>query len=386
MVKYFYTSLKTLNLRRFCACFSKWHTLIMTRVASCLLGIVTCATPMASQAQSSFDVYGQVNFGLFSTDDGFQSENYFSDNDNSNTRFGLNWRHDFDGGRLMRFNFETGLGLDGSSSVTIEDTDLAFDYDRQELRKFEFIYTTPDIGTVNLGQGSMATDGVAEADFSGTSVIAYSGIADLAGSIEFRNAAGMGAGIDIADVFKSFDGSRRFRLRYDTPSWSGFVFSIAGGNEVLNEDDENEYYDISGKYATGYGDVKVDARLGYSWVSGGEELLSGSAAVFHVPTGLNFALSSGAQQKGNDSYVYGKFGWEQDWFAVGSTSLSIDFFDGNDYAADGSESKSVGIAVVQAVNHYNIEFYTAWRRHEFSKPDTTYSDIDVFALGARWKF
>lgn len=341
---------------------------------------------MATQAQSSFDFYGQLNFGLNSTDDGFQTETYLTDNDNSNSRIGFNWLYDFGGNRSLRFNFETALGLDGSSSVTIEDQDLAFDYDRQELRKFEFIYTTPDIGSFNLGQGSMATDGVAEADLSGTGVIAYSGIADLAGSFEFRDAAGMGSGIAIADVFKSFDGARRFRLRYDTPSWSGLVFSITGGEEVLNEDDDNEYYDIATKYAGNFGDVKLDARLGYSWISGGEELLSGSAAVFHVPTGLNLAFASGAQQKGNDSYVYGKLGWVQDWFAIGITSLSVDFFDGNNYVADGSESKSVGLAVVQAVSDYNLEFYVAWRRHEFREPGSTYSDIDVVALGARWKF
>lgn len=341
---------------------------------------------MTAQAQSSFEAYGQLNFGVFSTDDGAQSESYFTDNDNSNTRFGFNWIYDFGGQRALRFNFETGAGLNGSSSVTIDDTDLEFDFNRRELRKFEFIYTTPDIGTFSFGQGGTATDGTAEADFSRTGVIAYSGISDLAGSIEFRERAGAGSGIDIGDAFKSFDGARRFRVRYDTPSWNGLVFSLSGGEEILNDGDDNEYYDVGAKYIGDHGDVKVDARLGYSWVSGGEEVLLGSAALLHVPSGLNVALASAAQQEGNDVYLYGKIGVLRDWFALGTTSLSIDYNDGSDFAIDGADSTSVGLAVVQALRDYNLEVYAAWRRHEFDAPGESFSDIDVFALGARWKF
>ena len=143
----------------------------MTRWSPCLLAIFACAAPVAGQAQFSFEVYGQLNFGLFEADDGFQTETYLTDNDNSNTRVGFNWTFDLGAERMLRFNFETGLGLIGSSGVTIDDTDLDVDFDRQELRKFELIYTSPDIGTFSIGQGSMATDGVAEADLSGTSVI-----------------------------------------------------------------------------------------------------------------------------------------------------------------------------------------------------------------------
>ncbi|QJF52571.1 porin [Roseobacter ponti] len=358
----------------------------VTRFTLPALAASALALPAAAQAQSTFEVYGQLNFGVFSTDDGFDSETYFTDNDNSNSRVGFNWMNSFGDGRSLRFNFETGLGLNGSSAVTIDDTDLDFDFSRRELRKFEFIYRTPDTGTISLGQGGTASDGVAEADFSGTSVIAYSGISDLAGSIEYRGAGGAGTGIAIGDTFKSFDGARRFRLRYDTPSWNGLVFSASGGEEVLAEGNDNEYYDIGARYTGDYGDLRADARLGYAWVSGGEELMVGSVASLHVPTGLSIAVSAGAQQEGNDDYVYAKLGWQQDWFSIGTTALSVDLYEGNDYAIDGSDSASVGLAVVQQVDDYDLEIYAAWRRHEFDAPGTTVADIDVFAIGARWKF
>ena len=357
---------------------------ISLRLGAALL--ISSAAQMAS-AQSSFDFYGHLNFGIFNTDDGFDSETYFTDNDNSNTRIGFNWINEFSAGRSLRFNFETGLGLNGSSAVTIDDTDLEFDWEDTELRKFEFIYKTPDIGIFSFGQGSMASDGVAEADFSGTGVIAYSGIADLAGSIEFREDDGSGSGLQIGDVFKSFDGARRFRLRYDTPSFGGFVFSVSGGEEVLADGDDNEYYDAAVRYSADYGDFRADARLGYGWVSGGQELLVGSLATLHAPTGLSFAIAAGAQQdEGDAEFVYIKFGWQQDWFSAGTTALSIDYNDGDDFEFIGTESNSVGIAAVQNFDAQNLEVYAAWRTHELDAPGSSFEDIDVFAVGARWKF
>lgn len=353
---------------------------------SCLLVPVYLVLPGVAVAQSTFDVYGQLNFGLFSADDGIDSEAYFTDNDNSNSRVGFNWRMDYGGGRNLRFNFETGLGLRGSSAATITDQSIDPSYSKTELRKAEFIYTTPAMGTFSFGQGSTASDGTAEADFSQTSVIAYSGIADLSGSIVFRGADGAFSGIDVGDVFKSFDGARRFRVRYDTPAWQGITFSASGGEEVLRDGDDNEYYDVGAKYTADYGEVNVDARLGYSWVSGGGELLVGSLAMLHVPTGVSLAFSSGEERGGDDSYAYAKLGWLRDWIDAGTTALSLDFYEGSNYAVTGSESSSVGVAVVQQIDAHDLEIYATWRTHELDNAGGAFEDIDVMALGARWRF
>lgn len=350
------------------------------------LACVLLATPHLAAANSTFDFYGQLNFGIFSTDDGEDSETYFADNDNSNTRVGFNWNNEFGDGSSLRFNFESSLGLTGSSSVNIDDQDFEFEWDKTELRKFEFIYKTPKIGTFYFGQGSMSVDGITEADFSGTSVIAYSGISDLAGGFEFRDNDGGFTGVTIGNAFSSFDGARRFRLRYDTPAWNNFVFSISGGEEVLDDDNDNEYYGIAATYFHDYGDWKVDARLGYDWVGGAEEIVAGSVAALHDPTGLSVALSSGSRNDNDIDYIYFKFGWQQDWFSLGKTALSVDYNDGENYALDGSDSNSVGIAAVQNIDDHNLELYAAWRTHEFDASGSSFQDIDVFAVGARWKF
>ncbi|MEE4187078.1 MAG: porin [Roseobacter sp.] len=361
----------------------------MTRFNPYLLSALALvvAAPQIAAANPTFDFYGQLNFGLFDVDDGTESETFFTDNDNSNSRLGLWYSNDLAGGATVKFNFEFSLGFEGSSAATMDDHDASIDLGRSDLRKLEVIYETPTLGKLSFGQGGTATDGTAEADFSGTSVIAYVGIADLAGSFEFRPNGGALSGIAISDTFKSFDGARRFRLRFDTPSWNGLVFSVSGGEEVIDQDNEDEFYDLAGKYTADYGDVKIDSRLGYSWVSGGNGRLLGSIAGLHEPTGLSLALSAAEEQDDSDAaFYYVKLGYQQDWFAAGKTAVSIDYYDGSDFEVDGSDSSSMGIAVVQSIDAYALELYAAYRAHEFDAPGTDFEDIDSFAIGARWKF
>lgn len=359
----------------------------VSRILTPVIGGMFLALPqMASAQDSTFKFYGQLNFGLFSADDGTQSESYISDNDNSNTRVGAIWESGLANGATLKFHFESALGLTGSSSVTIDDNGLDFDWRRTELRKFEVVYSTPTLGSFSFGQGSTATDGNAEADFSGTSVVTYASLSDLAGSIAFRPLGGASSGIDIGDAFSDFDGARRFRVRYDTPDFNGFTVSASAGEEVLSEGNDDEFYDLGLKYARDYGDIKVDGRLGYAWVSGGNERAIGSLAVLHAPTGVNAAVSTGKQSGDDEDFVYVKLGYIQDWLPFGSTAISLDVYEGNDFAIAGSESSSIGLGVVQRFDDQNLEVYAAYRTFEFDEATTPVEDIDVMVVGARWKF
>ena len=345
--------------------------------------------PCAAFAETTFDFYGQINFGLFNVDDGTETESFFVDNDNSNTRIGFIYSEGLSNGATAKFHFESALGFNGSAAATITNNDGGIDLDRTELRKLEVIYESNSWGTVSVGQGSMAADGTAEADLSGTSVITYSGIPDLAGSFAFRPAGGVPSGTTVGDAFSNLDGGRRFRGRYDTSSLNGFKGSVSYGEEFLNEPDDRNFTDVAVRYANDYGDMTVNAQLGYQWIdddSGDEEILAGSFALLHEPSGFNVALSSGAQQQGDASYVYAKLGYQADWFTIGRTFLSIDFYDGSDFSADGSDSSSYALAAVQKVERYGVEIYAAFRSHEYDEAGTNFEDIDVFALGARWKF
>lgn len=352
-------------------------------------GLLALGLPIAANAQSTgpeVDFYGHINLGVINVDNGASSDTAITDNDNSNSRIGLIYKQGLNNGGEFRLHFETALGFTGSSSINGSDDGLELNYRRTELRKFEAIYQSPNWGTLSFGQGSIATDSTAEADFSGTSVIAYSSLQDQAGSQVFQLAGGGASGFDIGDAFNAFDGGRRFRIRYDTPTYNGFSLAVSAGEEVLTSGNDDEFYDIGLKYDQDYGAYQVAARAGLSIRDSDEELLLGSFAVLHKATGLNLAVATGRQQEGDDSYVYVKGGIKRDWFALGETRLSVDYYSGEDFGVTGSESESVGIAVVQKVDAWNTELYASYRTFEFSDSGADLLDQDVTFVGARWRF
>jgi len=358
------------------------------------LGTVTVAAfglaslPALAQAQEGpvWDVYGQLNFGVLSVDDGVDTNTTFIDNDNSNSRVGLTMTQALQNGSELRLTFEAGLGLTGSSAINGSDDSLDVDYHRTELRKLELAYRTPNAGIFSFGQGSTSTDGSAEADFSRTGVAAYVGISDIAGSQLLRFADGSLSSVAIGDTNGSFDGSRRFRVRYDTPVFNGFSASVSYGQEVLSSGNDNDYTDVGTRYVQDYGDYSVDARLGYSFRDTSNDLVMGSAAVLHQPTGLNLAVSAGRKVAGDADYAYIKAGITRDYIAAGETSFSVDYYDGNDFVVAGSSTSSVGVAVVQRLDAYNTELYATHRSYDFDDASASYQDLDVTFVGARWKF
>ena len=340
----------------------------------------------AQDAAPEWDFYGQLNLGIISVDNGTGSETALIDNDNSNSRVGLTFRQGLANGGQFRFNFETAIGLTGSAAINGDDNDLDVDYNRRELRKLEIVYQTATIGTFSFGQGGIATDGSGEVDFSGTGVAAYSGITDVAGSQSFALNDGTISGTTIGNAFSSFDGGRRFRIRYDSPTYNGFGFAISAGQEVLASDNDDEYYDFGLSYDKDYGDYKVAARLGHSIRDSDEALTVASAAILHEPTGLSFALAGGQSREADTDYVYAKAGLQRDWVSFGRTYLSADYYVGSDFAFAGSDSTSVGLAVVQKVDAYNVELYATYRTFDLDGGGSNFDDVDVTFVGARWKF
>ncbi|MFK7837698.1 MAG: porin [Sulfitobacter sp.] len=348
--------------------------------------LLTTSLASAQDAGPEWDFYGHLNLGVISVDDGFDTNTSLSDNDNSNSRVGVIFKQGLQNGGEFRFHFETAIGLTGSSSISGDNNDFEAEYRRRELRKFEIIYDTARIGKFSFGQGSIATDSAAEADFSGTSVIAYSSLQDQAGSQQFRLTNGALAGVSVGNAFSAFDGGRRFRVRYDTPTFNGFGFAVSAGQEVLAEGNDDEFYDVGLTYDRDYGAYKVAGRLGYSIRGSNEELVLGSAAILHEPTGLSLAVAGGRQQEGDASYVYVKGGLQRDWFDFGRTHLSVDFYEGEDFFGTGSDSSSVGLAVVQKVDKQNLELYASHRVYDVTAGGRSFEDLNVTFVGARWKF
>jgi hypothetical protein len=331
--------------------------------------------------------YGQLDLTFQGVDDGEESYQNFVDNSNSTSRVGF-WIDGTLFDNSFRFNFETALGIKNTAETSqTEDADW-IDWQRTDIRKLEVV-SSGDFGAVWAGQGSMATDGVAEVDASGTTLAGYSNLPDTAGGFFFRDGAAL-SGVTAGSVFRNFDGTRKFRLRYDTPDYAGFVISAAAGNDVLNESDSANYYDAALRYGYEDDSVILDAAVGYSWKDDGGDMTEqamASASAVHVPTGLNLTIAAGEQMSDEGRYLYAKLGWKGDIFSVGGTAVSADIYNGSDFGVDGSTSESWGLEAVQQFADYGLETYLGYRVYAYGDvPGADFQDLSAVLFGARWRF
>lgn len=369
---------------------------ILKSSAVSLLAIATAAPAMAelkydNSSGGSVTLYGQFSPAYQWVDDGGESFSELVDNAHSNTRVGL-WVRQPMGQGTFTFNFETALGLRSSDGVSQGSVPKGVDWSRTNLRKVDFAYDSGEYGKFYIGQGSMASDGIADLDYSGTTMVNYNGVSDTAGSFLFRDSSGTLTSVTIGDIAPSLDGGRKGRIRYDSPSFSGFTISAAAGEEILASGSDDEFYDVALRYAGEFGAIRVASGLGFSRKdSGGTDTddTFGSVAVEH-DNGFNGALALGSRDDGGD-YVYAKVGYQANWFDIGRTALSIDLYDGSDFGLTGgatsSDSQVLGLGASQMLDDQNLELYIGYRTYEFSDNSTTsYQDIDSVLAGARWKF
>jgi hypothetical protein len=165
-------------------------------------------------------VSGQVNRGVLYVNNGDKDDLFHVDNDNSSTRVR------FVGTGVLTDDITVGsqieVQIESNSTADIRiDQDGAAGTGNFTERKLELYVDSKRFGRLWLGQGDTASNGTSEVDLSGTGVIAYSGISDMASGIAFSDNNVLGS--RIGEVFSNFDGlSRNDRIRYDTPSFSGF--------------------------------------------------------------------------------------------------------------------------------------------------------------------
>lgn len=377
------------------------QTFPLTRTALCVAAAVTAASP--AFAELKYDngsggtalFYGQLSPAFQNFDDGVSTFDTVVDNANSNSRVGFWLRQNYASGTLS-FNFETALGFRQSSQVTQGFTPKGLNWQRTSLRKVDVSWKSDSYGTFSVGQGSVASDGAAEVDLSGTSLVTYSWIAGDAGGFRFRTAGGAISTRTVGSANPNFDGGRRGRIRYDTPDFNGFSLAVAYGEEVLVSAADFSTANIALRYKKQLGDWRVQGALAYADIDpvvlADRQDTIGSLSVLHS-SGFNATVAFGSRNESagltcaNDcSYVYAKLGYQGDWFAVGKTALSIDYYDGSDTTVLGSSSQTIGFGAVQKFDKQRIEAYLGYREYSLSEPGVTYQDASSVLLGARWKF
>ena len=319
---------------------------------------------------------GQVNRGVLFADNGSDSEVFHVDNDNSSTRIRFVGEGDLNDDITVGTQIEVQFESNSTADISFNQSGSAGD-DNFTERKLELYFDSDRFGRVWLGQGDTASNSTSEVDLSGTGVVGYSAINDLAGGLAFEN------GTLIKQAYSNFDGlSRDDRLRYDTPNFGGFVVSASSV--------ESDEWDGAVRFAGDIGGVRTAAAVAYA-DSNTLKQLNGSASVL-LPSGLNFTAAAGTRDldaAGRDDpfFYYVKVGQQLDVFDIGRTALAVDFAQADDVIADGDEFTSYGAFIVQNLDPVATELYLGVRNHELDAgtgPDP--DDIIAVLAGARIKF
>lgn len=351
-----------------------------------------------SAAKKKVDVtlYGQVSKAVLFADDGEDDDVFFVDNAISGTRLGVKAKAKLNDEFSVGGQFEFEWTQNSSNKVDMTTNSWGDDQNAKK-RQMKVYLQSKTAGKLTLGHGSVAADGIAQIDFSGTKLTGRGDSAFGAGFKFYDDKADSYSGIKVGDIFTDLDGGRKDGLRYDSPAFFGVTLSATVA--------ENNYNDVAIRYANTFAGTKVSAGLAYTYAgatTSTHNILSGSASVM-LPFGLNFTVAAGEKEfddQGSSaanfddgSYIYAKVGYQIKAFSVGATSFSVDYGEYDDMKAGNSltsqyEGEMWGAEIVQKFNDINTEFYLAYRLYELDDNDaaTDFEDVTVTVVGARFSF
>lgn len=335
-------------------------------------------------------ISGQVNRAVNLADDGDKTKAYFVDNDVSNTRVRVVGTAAVTDTTTVGSTVEVAFSPNNSYDVS-QDNESAGDF--TDVRKADVWVRNDSYGQLSFGKGQAAADDTAEYDLSLVAgPIMYSGVADPVGGLQFFDGDVL-TGLTVGDAFFNFDGDRQNRVRYDTPVIGpGLQFSVSAG--------EDQQYDAAITWGGDYGDwTGVDfgpfTTLGALSIRDPNEenvdfRLAGSFSALHNPTGLSLTLSGGRDETNNGDNpfnIYGKVGWDAALLDIGPTGFGVDATYSENISGEGDVGISFGLAAIQLIEDYGIEFYAQFRYFDLDRDQGAgVEKIVVGTVGSRVKF
>jgi predicted porin len=330
-------------------------------------------------------ISGQVNRAVNVVDDGADTEAYFVDNSASNSRFRLVGTAVLNDDLTLGTRMELGFSPNASSKVNQDNMETSDSFDQ---RYADISLSSKRFGKLFLGKGDTSSNNTAEVDLSGTTVVQYASIADIAGGMLFVQSSNdkfPDPLVSVSDAFKDFDGlSRKNRLRYDTPKFKGAHLSASW----ISDQRWDTALWWGGK---GYGfKVGTAAAIAYINDEDSDYQYDGSFSILHEDTVLNFTLSGGMQEvdhQSDPSNVWAMVGWRTDLISYGKTSFGIDYGWSDNLEAENDDGNSFGVAAVQQFNDYGAELYAQFRNFSLDRDaGPNFEDLNVFTVGTRVKF
>ena len=363
----------------------------------------------------SLTLYGQITSGVMwwdasrpaSTDVTRVNESnvYVVDPQTSSTRFGMRGSAKITSDWEAGFNLELEIQTVDAQRVRVnndEGPDLGNDNDAL-FRQAHWYLKSATLGRFAVGRQDMATSSISEIDLSASYIA------------DGMSSSAAGAGIIQSDLFGAIPGAANFSLsnyelnrrdavRYDTPTFAGFVATVSWG--------EDDFWDIALRYAGEWNSIKVAAGIGYSEETDSTTFqertaVQGGLSIMHVPSGLFFTGSAGDRDTDNingtsvdEEFWHFTAGIEQKWIALGKTTI---FGMGGRYKQDQSttplvndgfvdrEAEYWGGGIVQQIDAAAMELYISYRHYELdsradTNPATFDAEFDAVLGGGRIKF
>jgi hypothetical protein len=263
------------------------------------------------------------------------------------------------------------------------------------LRQNYWYIDSLHFGRISLGHQSTAADGAYEVNLSKSTVTSNV----LVGNNFFiRDAQGDINGGRLKNWASNLDAGRNDVIRYDTPTFYGFILSTSWG--------DNDYGDVALRFKREFGNFRLAAAIAYQWDTQNEgdtefETFGGSVSIMHVPSGLYGTFQAAERDyevnsKADTSFWYVQGGVERRVLPLGATTLYAEYGEYSDYAAglnlgtaaENTEATRLGVGLNQRIDSAAMDLYVHGTMWSFDQDATAaeQEDLTTILLGSRIKF
>jgi hypothetical protein len=266
-------------------------------------------------------------------------------------------------------------------------------------RKAEISLKHKSFGTVWIGAGDTATNGITEHSFVSYAMLPnfYGGVNGGAFRAVNADASSNGAEVTAVDnVMGARDGlGRSTRIRYDTPVIAGFMASVS---HLDNQD-----ADVAMRYSGKVMGTKIKAAAGYAnQASGGREIYGGSIAAVHssglgARYGIEYTNDEAREGEGSanaatatkDPLVQGvQLFYTSKFNEMGKTQLMYDYTSTEHKRASGDQADGHSFAIAQNIDAAAMELIVRFTTVELNNDALTLDNhtVNSLSIHTRVKF